>query len=195
MYNILVALLALALVGAMLAKRSGRKRRFRKYLKGLIDRTLTPTALAATTMVAVDNADTVDDTTFVSSTRLTVTMRNYTPTQNVGPLIFGLAHSDYSTAEVEEWLELTTGWSQGDLVSQEISKRKCRILGTFSPESTDAVGTVHVLNQGRPITTKLGWMLTEGQTLKYWVYNKGSQAIATTAPAINMVGHANLWPQ
>lgn len=122
-------------------------------------------------------------------------MRNYTPIQNVGPLIVGIAHSDYSTAEVEEWLELVTGWDQGDLISQEISKRKIRVVGTFNPESTDAVATVHVLNGGRPLTTKCGWMLTEGQTIKYWVYNKGSAAIATSAPAIQMIGHANLWPK
>ncbi len=179
----------------MMAKRKGRRgRKFRRYIRGAIDRTITATTLGAATLVGVDNADTVTERTYVSSVVIQWGMRDYTPILDVGPMIVGIAHSDYSDAEVEAWLENTTAWSEGDLVSQEVGKRKCRIVGQFEVDSAEAVATNHVLNDGKPLKTKCGWVLNTGQTLRYWVYNKGSQAVATTAPDITMVGHANLWP-
>lgn len=175
--------------------RKRRGRRFRRYIKGNIDVDMALGTLAAQTLVAQAVADTVDERTFVSSAKLNWAMGDFTPIANSGPIRVGLAHSDYTAAEIEEWVELTTGWSEGDLVSQEISNRRIREVGVFPTSPGGASTGNSVLNDGKPITTKLGWILLGGQTLDVWAYNAGSAAVATTDPNMHAVGHANLWPQ
>ncbi len=51
------------------------------------------------------------------------------------------------------------------------------------------------MNDGKPVTTKCGWMLQPGDSLALWYYNAGSAAVATTVPTVTTMGHANLWPQ
>ncbi len=50
-----------------------------------------------------------------------------------------------------------------------------------------------VLNDGKPIKTKLNWILQEGQTLAFVGYNMGSVQVQTTTPDVRILGHANLW--
>ncbi len=185
---ILVLLIALAL-----AKHKGKaKRRYRRYIKGQVDEELDLTTLASRTLVSMNFDETVDERTWISSVRATYALRNLTQAADVGPFRVGLAHSDYSSAEIEQWIENTGSWSEGDLVNREIGQRKIRDVGIF--EAVASLNEATVLNDGKPITTKCGWILVQGQTLKIWVYNLGEAAVATTVPRVHAEGHANLWP-
>ncbi len=173
-------------------KRGRRNRKFRRYLKGAIDHVVELTTLAALTLVGEDETNTVSERTYVSSVNISWALANLTPATGVGPFRVGVAHSDYTDAEIEAWLE-NTGWNEGNLTQQEVAARKIRSVGIF--DNPDGVNETSVLNEGRPIHTKCGWVLTTGQTIKYWVFNMGSGAVATTVPVVQVQGHANLWPQ
>ncbi len=100
--------------------------------------------------------------------------------------MIGLAHSDYTDAEIEEYIETTDSWDQGNLVQgKEVRKRLIRRIGIF--------GSSGVLNDGKPIHTRLNWLLRTGQTISLWAYNRGASALATTDPQVVAEGHANLW--
>ncbi len=175
------------------AKNPRRKRKFRRYLKGQADEVLNLGTLAASTLVGALFDESVVDRTFVSSLRATHSLDNFTPTITRGPILVGVAHGDYTDAEIEEWIENTGSWNEGNLVQQEVAKRRIRRIGIF--DTPDAAVDSVVLNDGRPITTKLGWILLEAQTLRQWAYNLGTGALATTDPAYRVQGHVNLWPQ
>ncbi len=170
-----------------------KKGAFRKYLRGAISMDFSLGTLASKDTVTIDNTDSVVEKAWVSSVKATWSMASYTPTVGVGPIVVGVAHSDYTATEIEEWLENTGSWEEASQVSQEIAKRKIRIVGTFEvpAASTETIP----LNDGMQITTKCGWMLRTGQTVRYWAYNRGTAAIATTVPIVNIEGHANLWPR
>ncbi len=190
-----IMLLMAALVGLALAKRKGR-RKFRRYIKGNIDETQLLGTLATKTGIKNDITDNVDDTTWVSSIDAIWSMSNFTNIANAGPIMVGISHSDYTLAEIEEWIELTTGWSQADLRSKEISQRKIRRVGIFGYRGTGGTpADFQYLNDGKLVHTKCGFMIAEGQTVGLWYYNMGSAALATTDPSVLTQGHANLWPQ
>ncbi len=180
----------MAIAAMLMAKR----RKFRKYLRGNIDHKLQLGTLGANTLIGSNVADTVVDTTWISSVRATWTMDLFTASTSDGPVLVGIAHSDYSDAEIEEWVENITGsWDAGDMVSQEIAQRKCRQVGIFdNPQDTTVAARI---NDGNPITTKAGWMLSPGDTVRIWAYNTGDGALQTTDPAVCCQGHANLWPK
>ncbi len=189
LWNLFGVLLAVS-VGLLLLAKHGRS--FANYIAGNIQLDVVLTTLAAATGVLA-STDTVDDTTRVSSIRNSYSLEDFTDGAGIGPITVGVAHSDYSLAEVEAYIKLSTGWSQADMVSREISGRRIRKIGTFE---TKADGTVvSVLNDGKPIKTKLNWLLSEGQGLNFYGFNTGSNAVATTVPRIHVEGKANLWIQ
>ena len=167
--------------------------RFRRYLRGNVDERISFGGLGALGLNKQNFDSVVNERTYVSSIRATWTLDGYTPTQNAGPIVCGVCHSDYSAAEVLAWFTATGSWNETDLIAKEVANRKIRIVGTFpTPDAaTDAV----VLNDGKAILTKLGWILSQGQTLAQWVYNSGSQSVAITTPDVRATGHANLWPK
>lgn len=160
-------------------------------MKGRVEEVLDIGALATRTAISEAMDSTVDEKTLVSSIQATWSLSNWTAAPDDGPLTVGIAHSDYSSAEIEECLENIGGWSRGDLVSQEQSKRLVRIIGTFNTESGASTG-VYVLNDGKPIKAKLNWTLVTGQTLQLFVYNSGPSAL-TTGADLTVVGHVNLF--
>ncbi len=111
-----------------------------------------------------------------------------------GPIVFGVAHSDYTDAEIEEVIENTASWDEGNKVQQEVAKRLVRTIGTMVGTELAGVSDVK-FNKGVPVKTKLNWILTTGDTLRLWGYNKSDGALSGTAPIIRANGHANLWPQ
>ncbi len=124
--------------------------------------------------------DTVDRPTFVISSDLLMSIGGLTPGE--GPIVVGVAHVDYTDAEIEEWIENQGSWGTSDLVGQEIARRKIREVGQFSGETAD-----EVLNDGKPVHTKLRFMLNAGSTLKYWAYNR-SGAVLTTGSSVFIEG-------
>ncbi len=189
MWYIIVLLVALG----VLAARKGKGRRpFRRFIRGIVDEELPLLTLASKTVVGIGFDNSVNERTWISSVRATWTLKGLPPVDGDGPIQVGLAHSDYSDAEIEEWIENAASWNEGDLVAQEVGKRKIRSVGVF--QSAASVDEDSVLNDGKPITTKCGWILLQGQTLKQWAYNLGSGAM-TTGGQVLTNGTANLWPQ
>ncbi len=162
-------------------------------MKGVVDEEVPLGALAAKTLISAVFDETVLEKTRISSIVATWALNNWTPLAERGPIQVGLAHSDYSDAEVEEWIENAGSWNRGDKVSQEIARRLVRSVGIFDAASLAAGDAV--LNDGRPIKTKLNWTLITGQTLRLWAYNLGVVAVGTTDPNVLLSGHANLWGQ
>lgn len=182
----------LILVLVVLAKKRGRGK-FRRYLRGNVRHRVVATTLAAQTLVGTDVADSVTERCWMSSVVLRWSLEKMTAGQDIGPLMVGVAHSDYTDAEIEAWVENQASWEEADQIGQEVGRRKIRKVGIF--QTPQAVEDAVVLNNGKPIRTKCGWILTTGQTLRVWVYNMGQAAVATTAPNIFAEGHANLWPR
>ncbi len=183
----------LALTLLFVAKK-GRRRRFRRYLRGAIDFNFSLVTLAGNTLVSGVVGGSVTEKAWLSSAVIRWSLDDVTPAVDTGPLLVGVAHSDYTDAEIEAWVENTGSWSEGDMVSQEIARRKIRMVGVFQTAPGAASVGIAVLNDGKPIRTKCGWMLESGDTLRVWAYNQGSAAYATTEPNVHVQGHANFWP-
>ncbi len=177
-------------------KKSNRRgRKFRRYIKGKIEKDLALGTLATKALVGGETAETVGERTLVSSIVATWSYEGLDPVANDGPIIFGVAHSDYTAAEIEAVLENTGSWAEGDLPAQEIANRKVRIIGTFPKRGASGqLGQAVVFNDGRPMKTKLNWILTTGQGLDLWAYNAGTDNL-TTGSTVHAYGHVNLWPQ
>ncbi len=160
------------------------------YLKGNVDENLAlGSTLATKTLITVDFDETVTERALASSLVASWSMANLVAGQ--GPILFGVAHSDYTDAEIEAVIENTGSWDQGNLISQEIAKRKIRIIGQMVGEFD--TGTVDVrFAGGKSVKIKLNWMLKTGATLKLWAYNLGAN-LTTTSPELRVSGHLNLW--
>ncbi len=173
--------------------RKPTKRKFRRYLKGKVNMSFNLTALAAKDAVSQAIADTVSERTWVSSIKAVFSLSEFTPGNDIGPVLIGVAHSDYTAAEIEQWIENSGSWTEGNKVEQEIARRYIRQIGVF--ETPDDAADSVSLNDGRMLRVKCGWILNSGQTCSIWAYNQGSSAIATTVPQLNIDGHCNLWPR
>ncbi len=150
--------------------------------------------LASKTAISSVVAGAVVEKTWLSSIKATWSISDFSNNAGDGPILVGVAHSDYSTAEIEAWIENTSSWDSGNLVQQEIAKRKIRRVGTFDKGALGEVDS-DTLNDGRPIHTKCGWSLVTGAKLRIWAYNMGTGALDTTDPDVHTEGFANLWPQ
>ncbi len=106
-----------------------------------------------------------------------------------GGLEFGLCHSDYSAAEVEECLEAANSIDLGDKIAQEQANRLVRRVGSMSSVSA-ATGQEAQFNEGRQVKTKLNWLLSAGDTLNIWMRN-GSGIVYTAGSSISVLG--DLW--
>ena len=193
MLEILVVMAAIYAI-AMAKAKPRRRRSMGRYLRGSVDQRLSLGTLAANTLISQISADLVTERTRVTSAVLNWSLDQWTAATDDGPILVGIAHSDYSDAEIEEYLESTGSWSEGDLVqSKEIAKRLVRRIGLF--EGRDTAIEHDVLNDGKPIKTRLNWILNAGQGLRWWAYNAGTSALATTDPNVHILGHVNLFPQ
>ncbi len=101
---------------------------------------------------------------------------------------FGVAHSDYTAAEIEECLESQASIDLGDKVAQEQSNRLVRVIGTMSGAAGAGGGLQ--FNDGKTISTKLNWFLSIGDTLNMWIRN-GSGATWVTGALLLPIG--DLW--
>ncbi len=187
----LVAALIAILAVICMARKGGRRPNWSKYLSGAVNSSVELTALAAKTLTGTNLSQTVADVTRVSSVKATWSLNNVTPGAGIGPVLVGYAHSNYTNAEVEAYIEAASSWDMGDMTAKEVRIRRVRIVGTLN--TPDAIGESTYLNHGRPVKTKLNWVLAEGDTIKVWGYNLGSAAFATTAPSVLTFGTASLW--
>ncbi len=182
----------LTLVCLLLARKGGRRRNFARYIRGNVNEEQAIGTLAAKTMISSAFDDTVSEKARISSVVATWTISNWTGANNNGPLLVGVAHSSYSTAQIEAWLEATSGWQSNDLVAQEVAQRRIRTIGSLAHPRQSTIQQVS-LNDGKPVKTKLNWVLETGATVQMWCFNQGTAAFATTDPMVRVEGHANLW--
>ncbi len=101
---------------------------------------------------------------------------------------FGVAHSDYTAAEIEECLESQASMDLGDKIAQEQANRLVRVIGSMSG-AAGAGGGID-FKEGAIVSTKLNWLLSPGDTLNAWVRN-GSGATYVTGALLLPVG--DLW--
>ncbi len=183
---ILIAMLAMAK-----HRRRRRKINWSTYLSGAIEIRANLGTLAGKTLLTFPVGSNVSDTTRVGSIKCIYSLSGMTAGDNIGPIAVGVAHSDYTSVEIEAYLEATGSWDRGDMVQREVRSRRVRLIGVFNTPAT--VGESSRLNDGRPVKTKLNWVLSEDDTLDFWFFNMGTGALATTDPQVNVIGKANLW--
>ncbi len=165
-----------------MAKHTGKGRRKGKVIKGKFDNSVTLGTLAANTGV-LDATEIVAQRSFILSMEAAHSIIGLAAGESV---YLGVAHSDYSLAEVEEWIENQGGWDEGNLISQEINRRKIRNIGVFTSEET-------ALNEGKVLKTKLGFILNSGDGLNFFLYNPDAAGL-TTGSEWTSLGHVWLKP-
>ncbi len=106
-----------------------------------------------------------------------------------GPITVGYAHSDYSVTEIKECLEAFAAIDQGDKIARERANRLVRIVGTF-PSQGVSLGQA-VLNDGKPISTKLNWLIGIGDSVVAFAFNEDDAALSVSDPDLNVQG--DMW--
>ncbi len=106
---------------------------------------------------------------------------------------FGLAHSDYSAAEIEECLEAQASMDIGDKIAQEQADRLVRSIGKMPSIPSGAAGSGVVFNDGRKMKTRLNWLLSIGDTLNLWIRN-GSGVVWTIGSTVGAQGEIYVLP-
>jgi len=187
----LAYILAAFLAVLSMARKGRARRKFRRYIRGRVKHEFQPGTLAPLSLFGEKETQSLDESAWLSSVKLLWSCSGFTSSDNRGPLMVGVAHSDYSNAEIESWVEASGQWTSGNKIQEEIRKRHIRQVGIFQIPlgSSGAIP----LNDGKPITTKCGWQLVTDQTLKFWVYNMGTASLADGVDIL-ISGHANLWP-
>ncbi len=186
--------LAAILAVLLMARRGRARRKYRRYIRGNVEHVLSLSTLGPAVVISEILDDVLVEKAWLSSCKLIWSMSELTLSPNDGPIMVGVAHSDYTSTEIEEWIENTGAWDQGDKRTQEIASRKIRMVGTFPVRVGAATGVAVVLNDGKPIRTKCNWQLITAQSLRVWAFNLGSSALAGTNPQVQINGFCNLWP-
>ncbi len=122
----------------------------------------------------------------VSAYRLVTAKGAWTVTGLVageGPIVVGYAHSDYTVVEIKECIESQASIDPGEKIAQERANRLVRIVGSLT-------GQAQNLNDGKPIKTRLNWLIATGDFVNMFSYNDGSSAL-TTGATVRMNG--DIW--
>jgi len=156
--------------------------RYRGYRKLPVTQDVSFSTLAADALIGTVLSTTFTEERRILSAELTWAVEDLTDLD--GPLEVGIAHSDYTDAEVEEALEAGGAWDEGNLVAQEQAKRLVRMVGLLTEEET-------TLNDGQPVKTRLNWRMASGDTIRIWCRNRGDQlttgAVITTQGSLHTV--------
>ncbi len=144
-------------------------------------------ALAAADLIAVTLSGPYTNMTRIVSAKLMFSWIDKTLAD--GGMEFGLAHGDYSAAEIEECLEASTSPDIGDKIAQERANRMVRSLGTISGAQSVDLGEA-AFNDGRPIHVKLNWLIPDDENLIVWMKNS-SGTIYATGSSLSVLG--DLW--
>jgi len=173
----MIETIALVILIVALANKPRRRRRFN--LKGVRTRaTLSLGTLGSFALVVGSLLGVSDNEYRLVSVKLNWNLE--TLTAGDGPILVGLAHGDYTAAEIEACIEASGSINKADKVAEEVANRLVRIVGVLhAPDSS--------LNDGRPMKTKLNWAIPEGVALDFWAYNENTSALNTGA-SVNVAG-------
>ncbi len=171
----------------MVRKGHGRSRRRFNLRKVRVAASLAIGALATKDVVAGPGMNTSANPYRLMSVDLAYSLTDLAALIDDGQE-FGLAHSDYTAAEIEECLESQGAIDIGDKIAQEQANRLVRIIGQF----TGAPGSDgnKDFNDGRKLKTKLNWAMGIGDSLEIWVRN-ASDTVYTTGS--NLVANGDMW--
>ncbi len=163
-----------------------RRRRSRKFnLRQVrVSSTVALAALAPADLVAGAIGGTADSPVRIVSFKGTFSWID--KAQIDGGAEFGLAHGDYTAAEIEECLEATTSMALADKIAQERANRMVRVLGTITGNQAIAGGEAPA-NDGRPIKVKLNWLIPSGENISAWIKNS-SGVVYTTGSSLSVLG-------
>ena len=170
MYEIIILIVALA----MMAKH-GRRPRRRWNPNNQVVQVLEALSLATlgnATALPGEVVPAADGEYLAITMKGTWALRDGTAAE--GPITVGFSHGDYTATEIGEWLASSTAMSRGDKIANERAKRLIRRVGVFSGSGTD-----ETLNDGKPITTRLGWAIPEGTVINLWAFNQSGAALTT----------------
>ncbi len=175
----MIEIIILAVAVLLFAKRTPKRRRFN------LRRVRYSTELALSTLGS-DTALLVSITGVGDAQYRMITMKGTwnisSDTAGDGPVTVGYAHSDYSVTEVKECLEAFAAIAQGDKIANERANRLIRTVGTFRLQ-----GNGDFLNDGKPLSTKLNWLIAVGDSVNMFVFNESTSAL-TTGATVNHQG-------
>ncbi len=128
-------------------------------------------ALGAETVIKVDVfASNSTRDSWITSIDYTASIRDHTAGE--GPLQIGFAHDDYTVAEIKECLESGASFDPGNKIAQEQSRRLVRAAGIFS-----GAAAFESLYDGRPKRRKIGFLVSQGFNLAFWIKNNDGAAL------------------
>ncbi len=150
-----------------------------------IDFTLSLGTLADNDMISGTLTNNAIDSLRAMSLHGTWTLEGATASE--GPITVGVAHGDYSAAEMEEWYEAIGSMNRSDKIAAEQAQRLCRRVVTFGALQTGA----EVTNDGKPIKTRLNWLISPGLNIAAWAHNDSGGAL-TTGAVVHFQGILNI---
>ncbi len=176
-----IILIAIVVLMAQHPKRRGSRRyNLRKV-------TITPAlalgTLTAGTVITTGLTGTSDAQYRLISADMVWTMHNHTAGE--GPISVGYAFGDYTVTEIKEALENAISISPGNKIFGERAGRWVRKIGQFSGNDPS-----EVLNDGKPIKTRLNWAVQIGSVVNMFAYNNDTNDFAT-GTVVGAMG--NLW--
>lgn len=121
---------------------------------------------------------TLGEDLFITSIKAAWSMEAHTAGE--GPYSVGFHHSDLSVTELVEGLTAQQT-DPDDIIANERGRRPARKVGTFSGLNTD-----EVLNDGRPIKTKIKWSVGDGHNPAMYCLSHATST--TTGTVINCQG-------
>ncbi len=174
----MLEILLVAIWAIALAKHPQRRRRYS------LKRVRTTAELALGTLAS----DTASVVTVVGTTDMAhrcisikATWAMTSLTGGDGPITVGYAHGDYTVAEIKEALEATGAIAFSNKIQEEQANRLVRIVGSFSGTGAS------VLNDGKPIKTRLNWLIPTGEQVNIFAFNEGTSPL-TAGGSVNVQG-------
>ncbi len=155
-----------------MAKHNRRGKRRFNLRRVRVSPELALATLASDTVLATVLIGTSASTYRCMSVSLTWSLTDLTA--NDGPIIVGLAFSDYTVTEIKECLEAAEAIDIGDKIGQEKANRLVRIVGSMNEVRES-------LSEGRLIKTRLNWLIPIGKAINVFAYNTGTGALTTGA--------------
>ncbi len=146
-----------------------------------VSASLSLSTLGANTVLPLTLTGAADGAYRIVSAKLNWTLVGLTEPE--GPIVVGLNHSDYTVTEIKECIEASAGINVGNKIAQEQANRLVRIVGVMESDTDE-------LNDGKPISTKLNWLMPIGMSTEMFAYNDAASAL-TTGAALKVNG--DLW--
>lgn len=163
----------------LLAKRRRGSRR-RRFVWLPVSESMALGTLADATALAAAIVTLGDAGFYLHAVKGTWTLRGATATE--GPITVGVAHGDYTVAEIKEW-EDASPTDPDDRVTIEQSRRLCRKVGAFSVLSVS-----EVLKNGEEIKTPCRFSVGHTKTINMFAVNKSGSQL-TTGAVVRFDGH------